>query len=521
MQRSLVLLMLWPIAAFATPAAADDWQDCQGENTEIRIKACSSVILTGGLSATKASSVFNQRGRSFHAKGDYDHALEDYDEAIRLNPKSVAAFNNRGLTYDAKQNSDRAFADYSEALKLNPKYFHAYNNRGLILHARREYDQAISDFTAALHNNPQYKFAYNNRGLSFHAKGQYDQAISDYDDALRIDPAYANTYSNRGRARIAKRQYDRAFADLNEALRLEPNHVNALQNRARAYRATGDVGRAIADYQRILELPAPLPLDRQRQETAREQIAQMRMPPRPAEAALPRRVALVIGNAAYQHAGVLSNPRNDAREVAGVFRRLGFDEVIEHHDLNREGMVQALKTFGDRAAQSEWAVVFFAGHGMEMNGTNYLVPTDAELKRDTHANDELMSLDRVQAKVDAASKIGLVILDACRNNPFAARMVRSAGATRAIRPGLASVEPDGNVLVAYAAKHGNVAEDGAGKNSPFTEAILAHIEEPGLEINFLFRRVRDAVRAKTERRQEPFVYGSLGSEPLFFKTAAR
>jgi uncharacterized caspase-like protein len=163
-------------------------------------------------------------------------------------------------------------------------------------------------------------------------------------------------------------------------------------------------------------------------------------------------------------------------------------------------------------------VVFFAGHGIEVNGTNYLLPIDAELKRDTHVADEAVSLDRVQAKVDGASKLGLVILDACRNNPFLARMARTGG-TRSVGRGLANTEPEGNVLVAYSARHGTFAEDGVGEHSPFTEALLAYLEEPGVEVNLLFRRVRDAVRKNTDRRQEPFIYGSLGSEPLYFKSA--
>ena len=175
---------------------------------------------------------------------------------------------------------------------------------------------------------------------------------------------------------------------------------------------------------------------------------------------------------------------------------------------------------GDRAEGAEWAVVFFAGHGLEINGAAYLVPIDAELKRDSHVSDETLSLTQVQAKVDAASKLGLIILDACRNNPFLTRMVRVGGASRSIGRGLSQIEPEGNVLVAYAAKHGTTADDGAGRHSPFTEALLSHIEEPGLEINFLFRKVRDRVRERTAKQQEPFLYGSLGSEPLYFKAAA-
>jgi uncharacterized caspase-like protein len=237
--------------------------------------------------------------------------------------------------------------------------------------------------------------------------------------------------------------------------------------------------------------------------------------PAPAE-----RVALVIGNSTYAHVGPLANPRNDAVGMAASLRRLGFDQVFELHDLTREQMGKALKDFGDVSEAAQWAVVFFAGHGIEMNGVTYLIPTDAALKRDAHVTDETISLTQVQAKVDAASKLGLVILDSCRNNPFVERMVRSGGTARAIGRGLASIEPEGNILIAYSAKHGTTASDGTGRNSPFTEALLAHIEEPGLEINFLFRKVRDQVRSKTQHRQEPFLYGSLSSELLYFKAPA-
>ena len=130
--------------------------------------------------------------------------------------------------------------------------------------------------------------------------------------------------------------------------------------------------------------------------------------------------------------------------------------------------------------------------------------------------------EEVLAKVETAKKISVVILDACRNNPFLTRMVRSGEASRAVGKGLATVEPGGNVLVAYSAKAGTTASDGSsGGHSPYAEALLAFLEEPGLEINFLFRKVRDEVRRKTEQRQDPYTYGSLGGEQLFFKAPAR
>src|SRR5262249_2930995 len=167
----------------------------------------------------------------------------------------------------------------------------------------------------------------------------------------------------------------------------------------------------------------------------------------------PKRVALVIGNSNYIAVGQLPNPKNDARAMAATLRRLGFSEVIEQYDVTREMMGQAVKEFGDRAEGAEWALVFYAGHGLEMGGVNYLIPTDAKLVRDTHVPDETVSLTSVQTKVDGATKIGLVILDSCRNNPYLTRMVRTgaAGTSRSVSRGLANIEPEGNMLVVYSA----------------------------------------------------------------------
>ena len=165
------------------------------------------------------------------------------------------------------------------------------------------------------------------------------------------------------------------------------------------------------------------------------------------------------------------------------------------------------------------AVVFYAGHGMEVSGENWLIPTGAELRSDADIENEAVSLRSISLQVSKARKIGLVILDACRNNPFAAKMKRSIG-TRAVARGLAPTEPSENVLIAYAARDGTTASDGDGRNSPFTTALLHHIETPGLEISFLFRRVRDDVMTATKREQQPFVYGSLSKEEIYLKTAA-
>jgi hypothetical protein len=228
------------------------------------------------------------------------------------------------------------------------------------------------------------------------------------------------------------------------------------------------------------------------------------------------RVALVIGNSAYAHVPSLPNPSHDAQDVADALGRLGFAvKTVTDADFDR--MRRSLVEFGRAAQGAEMAVLYFAGHGIEIDGNNWLLPTDVELKYDADAGTEAIGLPLAIQAVTGAKTLGLVILDACRNNPFKSSM-RKTNQGRSVQIlGLAPVEPVSNVLVAYAARDGTVANDGTGRNSPYTAALLNHLETPGLEIDFLFRNVRDDVMAATDNEQQPFAYGSLSSEEIYFK----
>jgi uncharacterized caspase-like protein len=227
-----------------------------------------------------------------------------------------------------------------------------------------------------------------------------------------------------------------------------------------------------------------------------------------------KRVALVIGNSAYQNVAPLANPVNDSTRIAATLKDAGFDVVDSRRDLPAAATKRALRDFADRARDADIAVVYYAGHGIEVNGSNYLIPVDARLERDTDIYDEALSLDRILIAIEPAKKLRLVILDACRDNPFAKSMKRTV-ATRAIGRGLAMVEPTSpNVLIAYSAKAGSTAVDGDGSNSPFTLALTQHIAKPGLDVRRAFGFVRDAVLKSTGNQQEPFVYGSLGGEDV-------
>src|SRR6266481_1887487 len=227
-----------------------------------------------------------------------------------------------------------------------------------------------------------------------------------------------------------------------------------------------------------------------------------------------KHVALIIGNSAYQSVPPLANPVNDGAMMAATLKGAGFDVVDSRHDLSAIETRRALRDFADRSRDADIAVVYYAGHGMEVDGANYLIPVDAKLERDTDVFDEALSLERILVAAEPARQLRLVILDACRDNPFAKLMKRTV-ALRAIGRGLAKIEPSSpNTLIAYSAKAGSTAADGDVKNSPFTIALAKHLTTPGLDVRRAFGFVRDDVLKATGNRQEPFVYGSLGGEDV-------
>jgi len=230
------------------------------------------------------------------------------------------------------------------------------------------------------------------------------------------------------------------------------------------------------------------------------------------EALADKRVALVIGNSTYQNVARLPNPANDADAVAELFKDAGFDTVSLQQDVGNLDFKRAIRKFEEAASDADIAVIYYAGHGIEIGGVNYLIPVDAKLASDLDAPDEAIPLDRLVESAGSARQLRLIILDACRDNPFVVNMKRQRLAgNRSVSAGLSELQPTATgTLVAYAAKAGSTASDGAGEHSPFTTALLANLTTAGLDIRLAFGRVRDQVMKITNDRQEPFVYGSLG-----------
>lgn len=229
-----------------------------------------------------------------------------------------------------------------------------------------------------------------------------------------------------------------------------------------------------------------------------------------------QRVALVIGNSAYTAVIALPNPANDARAVAERLTHLGF-EVTSVTNADKRTMDEALRTFGRRAAAADVAMVFYAGHGVQVDGRNYLVPIDAHPPQQTQdLRYEFVDVAAVTDELAGARRLRIVVLDACRDNPIASGLSRSLGRSLGSSRGLAAPADMDNTLIAYATAADATAADGDGAHSPFTAALLDHIGDPGLDIRLMFGRVRDEVRRATGNRQNPFVYVSLGGDSFAF-----
>ncbi len=231
-----------------------------------------------------------------------------------------------------------------------------------------------------------------------------------------------------------------------------------------------------------------------------------------ANAKAERRVAFVVGNGAYKNVQPLPNPSVDAKSMAGVLRNVGF-EVVEGTNLTRDKMTEKLLEFGKKAAGADVALFFYAGHGIAIAGTNYLLPIDADIKSEMDVKlGAAINIDLTLEQTMGDAKVKLVFLDACRDNPFAAKIKSNAGATRSVnvQTGLAEMKSGEGTLIAFATGPGQTALDGKeGQNSPFTRALIANLTAPGMEIQQAMTKVRAQVNEETNKGQLPWGHTNL------------
>ena len=233
------------------------------------------------------------------------------------------------------------------------------------------------------------------------------------------------------------------------------------------------------------------------------------------QAVASKRVALVVGNSAYKSVPVLKNPKNDAEAISAVLRKLGFD-VVTGINLTHLEFARTIGQFRKKLQGAEVGLFFYAGHGLQVYGKNYLAPVDAQLEYEDSLEFEAVTLKAILRLMEREAPTNIVFLDSCRDNPLARNLARGMGTrSTAIGRGLARVETGIGTMISFATQPGNVALDGEGKNSPFTAALLNHIETPGLDIANLMRAVRLEVLTLTQRQQVPWSNSSLTGSFIF------
>jgi tetratricopeptide (TPR) repeat protein len=569
MRRSILMLALIATALWLAPASAQSNVQlgplCTSEGTpaDKQIDACNKILALKVFSGEKLATIYFWRAVGWNKKGDYAKVIADTTEALRLKPDQ-ALYNMRGSAYYDKGEDDIAIADFNDALRIGPPSGTIFHNRGNAWRSKGDYPRAVADYDEAIRLSPGEAYSYQNRGSAKQALGDLDGALADIDQAIRLNPALPSPLINHTVIWRAKGDFDRAIADATEAIRLAkakapvatltpPGSVtiSAYLHRALAFEAKGDFEHARKDYNATLEGVAVNAGSKANQATAKVRLSLLSDPvaPSPAPRTAPPsgepqtatstrppastaasptaaastgaglRVALVIGNGGYANVRALPNPPNDARSVAKSLRDIGF-AVSEGIDLDRAAMQKMTRDFLREAARAQVAVVYYAGHGVQIDGRNYLVPVDVKLQAGGNFTDGMVDMDTILAGLDDQVRTNILILDACRNNPMA-QHVASAAPGRGIEAGSGLAAPTSlgagatlgaGTLIAFATAPGQVALDGDGANSPFSAALSRHIGTPGLEVQQMLTRVRAEVVAKTSGKQVPWSNSSLLGE---------
>jgi tetratricopeptide (TPR) repeat protein len=575
MHRFAALALASFLAFPASPAAANDIAIC--ENVEIApaagIAACSRLIARKKVRPQQLPLVYAYRALHYSRTGDLDRAIGDADARLRLAPTDAKAFRQRASLWLMKRDYVRAIRDAEDAVRLGPKIEDHWNVLGFSKLQSGDYDGATAAFDRAIKIDPKVAVVYTNRGNAWALKGDLVRALADHSRAVQLDPKDAPNWLNRANTYREMGELDKALADLKKAiaiaprlgmthaelglifrlkndlpnakaaysraLELDPKSIGGYAGRGLLLESTGDIDGAKRDFQTALGIStgarmneSSIPGDRvffdtgshRYHEIARARLAVLAATEgtttRAETADAGRRVALVIGNGAYKAAGALENPAKDAGAIAKSLKTMGY-EVSEGIDLNRADMTKLIGTFLRNATNAKIAVLFYAGHGIQIDGKNYLLPVDARIANGAELTADMTDLDTILAGLDDQIRTNIVILDACRDNPTAESVTKVAGVSRsvAVRSGLAAPAGLGKgatlgagTLLAFATAPGQVALDGDGDNSPFSAALSRHISTPGLEIQQVLTRVRAEVVAATKSKQVPWSNSSLLGE---------
>jgi Tfp pilus assembly protein PilF len=423
--------------------------------------AAARTTFCAKLPAATLATMFVNRGAAYFHRHDYVHAMDDDNKAISLDATNYVAFVGLGHAYRETGDPDRALVNFNEAIRLSPSNGSNYHARGLVFLDKADYDRAIADFSRAIELKPESIKPWSNRGVAYLRKGDFAHARADFEKALTLTPQDDNDRSGQDRAR-------KELADLNATSHPKFGFFSTPSP------ATPVTVAPPPPPVTVVPPPSPPP------------VAVVSPPHSTVVTPAERRIALVIGNSAYQNVRRLDNPGNDARLMANTLRALGFTLIGggPQLDLDKAGLDRMAQAFGRELRGANVGLLYYAGHGVQVDGENYLVPVDANPTSKADVDFQMTNVQLVLRQMElSGTRLNLVILDACRNNPFGGRGLRDAG------NGLAQMHAPRGTLIGFATAPGTVAQDGSDGNSPYAKALAASMRRPGLGLFDTFNTV--------------------------------
>jgi len=474
-------------------AAASDWDSCAGNDDSKAISACADIIAAGQEPPKNMAMAYSNKARAHYHKDEFDQAIDDASEAIRLNPNFTNAYLNRGNAWFGKEDFEKAADDYAKAIDTNKKNPDAHFNFGLAHHRMKNYEKAIGSFDTAISLDSKNADYFKTRGNAKYNLDRYNESVDDYDKAIQLNSNFGYAYYDRGLSYEQLGEFRPALENFRKAASLIPQS-DTWQQEAES---------RVALMQDKLGGKSVVVENEKKEQVGTDDSANKDILDNKSSL---RKLALVIGNGNYRNATELPNPANDAAAMARMLSSIGFD-VIDGVDLDKRAMDIKVREFIDRVDSYDIALMFYAGHGISVAGKSYLLPVDVVLEKSSALEFEAVEADTLYGYMAGDNRTSIVLLDACRNNPFSRSFARSLGATRAALVGQGLASPNvigGNILIGFATAPGDVAADGDGRNSPFTEALLKHMPEQGVEIEQVMKRVKAEVYNKTNGRQRPW-----------------
>jgi tetratricopeptide (TPR) repeat protein len=484
-----------------------------------RIKEATAAIESGELTQSELVEFYLMRAWAWSDQGEPNQSIQDFSKALEYDPHNTEARKGRGWAHGELEDYKAAIEDFSRAATVKPDDPEAYEGRAWSLEKQGQYDPALADYNTAIQLNPKSAEAVEGRGWIWSAKSDHEKAIADFTKAIELKPGLVTAYEGRGESYKKTGRYKQALADYTEALALKPDNYDAYIARSYIQESLGHLEEAAADAEqaakldpdsteaglRARELQAEL--DKKGSEVVASTTASSvfsDVPPLGAE----KRIALVIGNGEYAKFPPLTNPVNDAVDMAVNLEETGFT-VRRCLNGGRREMLDTVRQFGEDLKQGGVGLFFYAGHGVQVKGENFLIPVDADIRSQDEVEDSAIKASAVLRKMETAgNRLNIIILDACRNNPL-------PGAYRGVDQGLARMDAPRGSLLVYSTAPGDVASDGAGRNGLFTAMLLKHLKTPGLPVESMLKKVRVDVIQSSGERQTPWNSSSLTGEFFF------